>query len=115
MVKDSQQLGMAVRCIAIGEHMRRPAELLQRLDRNGLQTAPVGDGIECCRPIRLTAFRNSRAPVPAKICRRRAQRRACDGIGISDDEKATRASARASHNEGWSFCPRLCATSIGLA
>ncbi|NRQ19218.1 nitrogenase iron-molybdenum cofactor biosynthesis protein NifN [Ensifer sesbaniae] len=72
-VEDIQELGTAVQCIGVGEHMRRPAELLQKLT-----------GVPYILFQSLTGVRNvdrfvsllseiSGVPVPAKIHRCRSQ------------------------------------------
>ncbi|WP_346283793.1 nitrogenase iron-molybdenum cofactor biosynthesis protein NifN [Sinorhizobium terangae] len=72
-VKDIEELGTSVQCIAIGEHMRRPAEVLQRLTGVPYALFHSLTGLkETDRFISLLSS-ISRAPAPAIIRRRRAQ------------------------------------------
>ncbi|WEJ08562.1 nitrogenase iron-molybdenum cofactor biosynthesis protein NifN [Sinorhizobium prairiense] len=72
-VKDIQELGTVVKCIAIGEHMHRPAEVLQKLTGVPYALFQSLTGLtNTDRFISLLAW-TSGGPVPAKIRRRRAQ------------------------------------------
>ncbi|AJD43821.1 nitrogenase iron-molybdenum cofactor biosynthesis protein NifN [Rhizobium sp. SEMIA 4085] len=70
---DIQELGTAVQCIAIGEHMRRPAELLQT--QTGVPYALFHSltGLKGADRFVSLLSAISRAPVPANIRRHRAQ------------------------------------------
>jgi len=72
-VDEIQELGTAAQCIAIGEHMRRPAELLRT--RTGVPYALFQSLTGLKRADRFVSFLSeiSGAPVPANIRRRRAQ------------------------------------------
>ncbi len=72
-VKDIQELGTAVQCIAIGEHMRRPAEVLQRLAGVPYALFQTLTGLRGADRFISLLSAISGAPVPAKIRRRRAQ------------------------------------------
>ncbi|APO70341.1 nitrogenase domain-containing protein (plasmid) [Rhizobium gallicum] len=69
MVKDIQELGKAVQCIAIGEHMRRPAELLQT--QTGVPYALFQSltGLKGVDRFVSLLSKISGAPVPANIRR----------------------------------------------
>ncbi|ULJ74310.1 nitrogenase iron-molybdenum cofactor biosynthesis protein NifN [Rhizobium gallicum] len=72
-VDDIQELGTAVRCIAIGEHMRRPAELLQTQTGVPYTLFHSLTGLKGADRFVSLLSAISRAPVPANIRRHRAQ------------------------------------------
>ncbi|AUX79019.1 nitrogenase iron-molybdenum cofactor biosynthesis protein NifN [Sinorhizobium fredii] len=72
-VKDIQELGTAVQCIAIGEHMRRPAEVLERLTGVPYALFQSLTGLKDTDRFVSLLSALSGAPAPAKIRRRRAQ------------------------------------------
>ncbi|MBP1884783.1 nitrogenase iron-molybdenum cofactor biosynthesis protein NifN [Sinorhizobium mexicanum] len=72
-VKDIQELGTAVQCIAIGEHMRPPAEVLQRLTGVPYALFHSLTGLKDTDRFVSLLSSISRAPAPAIIRRRRAQ------------------------------------------
>ena len=72
-VDDIQELGTAVRCIAIGEHMRRPAELLQTQTGVPYTLFHSLTGLKGADRFVSLLSAISSAPVPANIRRHRAQ------------------------------------------
>ncbi|MDQ0564337.1 nitrogenase molybdenum-iron protein NifN [Rhizobium mesoamericanum] len=70
---DIQELGTAVQCIAIGEHMRRPAELLQKQTGVAYALFHSLTGLKGADRFVSLLSAISRAPVPANIRRHRAQ------------------------------------------
>ncbi|WP_026622882.1 nitrogenase molybdenum-iron protein NifN (plasmid) [Ensifer sp. WSM1721] len=72
-VEEIQQMGAAVQCIAIGEHMRRPAEVLQRLTGVPYALFQTLTGLKGADRFVSLLSAISGAPAPAKIRRRRAQ------------------------------------------
>ncbi|MCW1750252.1 MULTISPECIES: nitrogenase iron-molybdenum cofactor biosynthesis protein NifN [Rhizobium] len=72
-VEEIQQLGTAVQCIAIGEHMRGPAEMLQKLTGVPYALFQTLTGLKGADRFVSLLSAISGAPAPAKIRRRRAQ------------------------------------------
>ncbi|TCU32809.1 nitrogenase iron-molybdenum cofactor biosynthesis protein NifN [Rhizobium azibense] len=72
-VDEIQELGTAVQCIAIGEHMRRPAELLQTQTGVPYTLFHSLTGLKGADRFVSLLSAISRAPVPANIRRHRAQ------------------------------------------
>ncbi|MDK1378106.1 MULTISPECIES: nitrogenase iron-molybdenum cofactor biosynthesis protein NifN [unclassified Sinorhizobium] len=72
-VKDIQKLGTAVQCIAIGEHMRPPAEVLQKLTGVPYALFHSLTGLKDTDRFVSLLSSISGAPSPAIIRRRRAQ------------------------------------------
>ncbi|MCA1444715.1 nitrogenase iron-molybdenum cofactor biosynthesis protein NifN [Ensifer sp. IC4062] len=72
-IEDIQQLGTVVQCIAIGEHMRRPAELLQKLTGVPYVLVQSLTGLKNVDRFVSLLSEISGVPAPAKIHRRRSQ------------------------------------------
>ena len=89
IVKDIQELGTAVQCIAIGEHMRPPAEVLQKLTGVPYVLIHSLTGLKDTDRFVSLLSSISGAPAPAIIRRRRAQLQDAllDGHFHFDDKK----------------------------
>ncbi|WP_309486621.1 MULTISPECIES: nitrogenase iron-molybdenum cofactor biosynthesis protein NifN [unclassified Sinorhizobium] len=72
-IEDIEELGTTVRCIAVGEHMRRPAELLQKLTGVPYISFQSLTGLKNVDQFVSLLSEISGVPVPAKIHRYRAQ------------------------------------------
>lgn len=72
-VADIENLGVARHCIAIGEHMRRPAEALSRKTGLAYTLLPTLTGLAASDRLITLLARLSTRPVPASIRRRRSQ------------------------------------------
>ncbi|NGO53361.1 nitrogenase iron-molybdenum cofactor biosynthesis protein NifN [Allomesorhizobium camelthorni] len=72
-VEDIRGLGTAVQCIAVGEHMRRPAEVLHRLTGVPYVLFQSLTGLKSVDRFVSLLTVISGAAVPAKVRRRRAQ------------------------------------------
>lgn len=72
-VEDIQELGAAVHCIGVGEHMRRPAELLQKLTGVPYTLFESLTGLKNVDRVVSLLSEISGVPAPAKVHRRRAQ------------------------------------------
>ncbi|RWD92191.1 nitrogenase iron-molybdenum cofactor biosynthesis protein NifN [Mesorhizobium sp.] len=72
-VEDIRELGTAVQCIAIGEHMRRPAEALRKLTGVPYVLFQSLTGLKSVDRFVSLLTAISGMPAPAKIHRRRAQ------------------------------------------
>jgi len=73
MVMDIQEVGTVVPCIAIGDHISHPAEVLQKLTRVPYTLFQSLAGLRGADRIVPLLSATSGAPAPAKIGRRRAQ------------------------------------------
>jgi nitrogenase molybdenum-iron protein NifN len=72
-VADIENLGAACHCIAIGEHMHRPAEALNRKTGLAYTLLPTLTGLAASDHFVTQLARLSSRPVPASIRRRRSQ------------------------------------------
>lgn len=72
-VADIETLGGSAHCIAIGEHMRAPAEALKRRAGVPYTLLPTASGLAAADRLVTLLARISGRPVPARIRRRRAQ------------------------------------------
>lgn len=72
-VADIETLGAACHCVAIGEHMRRPAEALSRKTGLAYTLLPTLTGLAAADRFVALLARLSGRPVPASIRRRRSQ------------------------------------------
>ena len=72
-IADIESLGGACHCIAIGEHMRRPAEALRRKTGLAYTLLPTLTGLAAADRLVAQLSRLSGRPVPAAIRRRRSQ------------------------------------------
>ncbi|SCM77155.1 Nitrogenase iron-molybdenum cofactor biosynthesis protein NifN [uncultured Pleomorphomonas sp.] len=72
-VADIEALGAACHCVAIGEHMRRPAEALRRKTGLAYTLLPTLTGLAAADRLVTLLARLSGRPVPAAIRRRRSQ------------------------------------------
>ncbi|WP_026783507.1 nitrogenase iron-molybdenum cofactor biosynthesis protein NifN [Pleomorphomonas koreensis] len=72
-VADIESLGAACHCIAIGEHMRRPAKALSRKTGLAYTLLPTLTGLAAADRLITLLARLSGRPVPASIRRRRSQ------------------------------------------
>ncbi len=72
-VADIENLGVARHCLAIGEHMRRPAEALSRKTGLAYTLLPTLTGLAASDRLITLLARLSGRPVPASIRRRRSQ------------------------------------------
>ncbi|TGQ32394.1 nitrogenase iron-molybdenum cofactor biosynthesis protein NifN [Mesorhizobium sp. M00.F.Ca.ET.216.01.1.1] len=72
-IDDIRDLGTAVQCIAIGEHMRRPAEALQKLTGVPYVLFRSLTGLKAIDRFVSLLSAISGVPAPAKVRRRRAQ------------------------------------------
>lgn len=72
-IADIETLGAAGHCIAIGEHMRRPAEALRRKTGVAYTLLPTLTGLAASDRLVTLLARLSGRPVPASVRRRRSQ------------------------------------------
>lgn len=72
-VADIETLGAACHCIAVGEHMRRPAEALRRKTGLAFTLLPTLTGLAAADRFVALLARLSGRPVPASVRRRRSQ------------------------------------------
>ena len=72
-IADIESLGSACHCIAIGEHMRRPAEALRHRTSLAYTLLPTLTGLAATDRFISLLARLSGRPVPASIRRRRSQ------------------------------------------